>query len=279
MDKISINQRFIEAVNNLLQDKGLTKAGIAANLGVKPAKFSEILNNRMMAGTDMIASLCEQFSYSPIWLLVGEGPMLIPGYLKGRSKPAIALEVLSEPIPEDVQKELKRKVAVKMNTISAKKKNNNTKEEKAAVPCDSPNGLAHPAQSPKEGIPLIPFSAMAGVLKGEQTALEYECEHYVVPAFSGADFLMTVKGNSMMPTYLSGDIVACQRVPMSGLFFQWNKPYVLDTNQGAIIKRIKPGSDKQHVLLVSDNTDYGPFELPYEDIYAVALVIGIIRLE
>ena len=125
-------------------------------------------------------------------------------------------------------------------------------------------------ENPKEGIPLIPFSAMAGALTGEQS---------VVPAFSGADFLMPVKGNSMMPTYISGDIVACQRVPMSGLFFQWNKPYVLDTAQGAIIKRIKPGSDKQHVLIVSDNKEYDPFELPYEDIYAVALVIGIIRLE
>ena len=134
-------------------------------------------------------------------------------------------------------------------------------------------------ENPKEGIPLIPFSAMAGALKGEKTVLEYECERYVVPAFSGADFLMPVKGDSMSPTYLSGDIVACQRVPIRGLFFQWNKPYVLDTAQGAIIKRIKPGSDKQHVLIVSDNKEYDPFELPYEDIYAVALVIGIIRLE
>ena len=139
--------------------------------------------------------------------------------------------------------------------------------------------VAHQTENPKDGIPLIPFSAMAGALTGEQSVLEYECERYVVPAFSGADFLMPVKGNSMMPTYISGDIVACQRVPMSGLFFQWGKPYVLDTAQGAIIKRIKPGSDKQHVLIVSDNKDYDPFELPYEDIYAVALVIGIIRLE
>lgn len=139
--------------------------------------------------------------------------------------------------------------------------------------------VAHQTENPKEGIPLIPFSAMAGALTGEQSALEYECERYVVPAFNGADFLMQVKGNSMMPTYISGDIVACQRVPMSGLFFQWNKPYVLDTAQGAIIKRIKPGFDKQHVLIVSDNKEYDPFELPYEDIYAVALVIGIIRLE
>lgn len=156
-------------------------------------------------------------------------------------------------------------------------KNHQTKIEENAR--EDEKNVAHPAQTPKEGIPLIPFSAMAGALTGEQSVLEYECERYVVPAFSGADFLMPVKGNSMMPTYISGDIVACQRVPMSGLFFQWNKPYVLDTAQGAIIKRIKPGSDKQHVLIVSDNPDYDPFEITYSEIYAVALVIGIIRLE
>lgn len=144
---------------------------------------------------------------------------------------------------------------------------------------ESPLPVAHQTTNPKEGIPLIPFSAMAGALTGEQTALEYECEHYVIPAFKGADFLMPVKGISMQPTFLSGDIVACQRIPMSGLFFQWNKPYVLDTTQGPLLKRIKPGHDKEHIYMVSDNKDYDPFELPYSDIRAVALVIGLIRLE
>lgn len=139
--------------------------------------------------------------------------------------------------------------------------------------------LAHQATTPNEGIPLIPFSAMAGALTGEQSVLEYECERYVVPAFNGADFLIPVRGNSMEPTYFSGDIVACKRVPMTNLFFQWNKPYVLDTSQGALIKRIKPGHDEKHVSIVSDNEKYTPFELPYAEIYAVALVIGIIRLE
>lgn len=144
---------------------------------------------------------------------------------------------------------------------------------------DTNTSIAHQATNNHDGIPLIPFSAMAGALTGENSVLEYECERYIVPAFNGADFLISVKGNSMTPTYISGDIVACQRVPMTSLFFQWNKPYVLDTAQGALIKRIKPGHDKQHILIVSDNEQYDPFELPYSEIYAVALVIGIIRLE
>lgn len=135
------------------------------------------------------------------------------------------------------------------------------------------------ATKPGEGIPLIPVSAMAGALTDEHTVLEYECERYVIPVFRGADFLIPLKGSSMYPKYSSGDIVACKRVAMSDLFFQWNKVYVLDTKQGALIKRIKPGSDKDHILIVSDNKDYDPFELPYSAINAVALVIGVIRLE
>ena len=147
------------------------------------------------------------------------------------------------------------------------------KENKTAIP------TATPAQNNTDGIPLIPFSAMAGALTDERTALEYECERYVVPAFKGADFLMTIKGTSMQPTYNSGDIVACQRVPMTSIFFQWNKPYVLDTAQGPLVKRVKPGSDQNHITLVSDNPDYDPFQLPLEQVNAVALVIGLIRLE
>lgn len=138
---------------------------------------------------------------------------------------------------------------------------------------------AHQTSNPKEGIPLIPLNAMAGALTSSQTILEYDCERYVVPAFKGADFLIPVKGSSMYPKYSSGDIVACQRVPMGNLFFQWNKVYVIDTDQGPLIKRIKPGHDKDHVLIVSDNEKYDPFELPCSSIYAVALVIGVIRLE
>lgn len=147
------------------------------------------------------------------------------------------------------------------------------KGNKTAIP------TATPTQNTTDGIPLIPFSAMAGALTDERTALEYECERYVVPAFKGADFLMTIKGTSMQPTYNSGDIVACQRVPMTSIFFQWNKPYVLDTAQGPLVKRVKPGSDQNHITLVSDNPDYDPFQLPLEQVNAVALVIGLIRLE
>lgn len=130
------------------------------------------------------------------------------------------------------------------------------------------------------GIPLIPINAMAGFGSGECQVLEYECDRYVVPMFKEAEFLITVKGSSMIPKYNSGDIVACKKLALDDLFFQWNKVYVLDTAQGALIKRVK--EDKDHegsVLIVSDNPAYPPFSLCANQIHSIAIVVGVIRLE
>ncbi len=135
------------------------------------------------------------------------------------------------------------------------------------------------AESPTKGIPLIPLSAMAGAFTGDTSVMEYECERYVIPAFRGADFLIQVKGDSMQPTYYSGDLVACERVPLNDIFFQWNKTYVLDTKQGPLIKRIMPGSDEEHIRIISDNSNYPPFELSKDQFNGVALVRGLVRLE
>jgi phage repressor protein C with HTH and peptisase S24 domain len=128
------------------------------------------------------------------------------------------------------------------------------------------------------GIPLIPIGAMAGFGTGETQVMEYECERYVIPAFKDAEFLIQVKGSSMYPKYSSGDIVACRKLPVD-TFFQWSKVYVLDTVQGALIKRVKRGKDNNYLLMVSENEKYEPFELPRSEINSVALVVGVIRLE
>lgn len=83
----------------------------------------------------------------------------------------------------------------------------------------------------------------------------------------------------MYPKYNSGDLVACKKLFINDIFFQWNKVYVLDTEQGALIKRIKKGADNEHITLVSDNPSYDPFELHLSKVYAIALVVGVVRFE
>ena len=129
------------------------------------------------------------------------------------------------------------------------------------------------------GIPLLPVEAVAGVLSGnDMQVMDYECEYYNIPTFKGAEFLIQISGDSMQPKYYSGDIVACKRLPID-TFFQWNRVYVIGSEQGVIIKRVKRGSDEQHITLVSENTDYEPFELPLNKIHSIALVVGVVRAE
>lgn len=135
-------------------------------------------------------------------------------------------------------------------------------------------------QSSTVGIPLIPIEAWAGSLNGEEYSIMLnDCERYIVPSFRNADFLIAVRGDSMVPKYYSGDIVACRKVFLNDLWFQWGKVYIIDTDQGSILKRVKKGSTEETITLVSENPEYEPFELRKDQIYSIALVLGVIRAE
>ena len=117
-----------------------------------------------------------------------------------------------------------------------------------------------------------------GFVSIDHKILEFENEQFVVPVFHDADVLVQVKGDLMYPKYNNGDIVACKSLLLDDLFFQWDKVYVLETAQGSLVKRIKKGKDLDHILLVNENESFEAFELSVSKIFAVALVIGVIRL-
>lgn len=132
----------------------------------------------------------------------------------------------------------------------------------------------------RKEIPLIPINAMAGIIGDKATIREQDIkERYVIPDFQDVDFMVRVKGSSMYPKYNSGDIVAC-RLLRESAFIQWGKVYVLDTiEQGALVKRIRKGPSPDVLLAISDNESYEPFEIPRSEVRALALVVGVVRLE
>ena len=132
-------------------------------------------------------------------------------------------------------------------------------------------------------LPLIPYDAFAGLPAVDNIGIAFkDCEQYYIPDFisRGADFLIRVSGDSMVPQYLNGDLLACTMIK-DVLFFQWGKIYVIDTSQGVLVKRImRIEGDDEHVLLVSENKDkYEPFKFPTSDIRSLAIVVGLIRAE
>ena len=76
MDKALINKRVLAALNYIIERHNVTKTALAEVLDTKPAKFSEILNERMNAGVDIMATICVTYNISAEWLLTGKGSML-----------------------------------------------------------------------------------------------------------------------------------------------------------------------------------------------------------
>lgn len=231
------------------------KRAFAKAVGISPTVVENIVGTRKgKPSYDVLEKVCSNANISAEWLLFGKEKDKMSDMFNIRK------DLTLSSASDDNYKDDKNTIT----TVFTKEKEHTLLQ----VPSNN-----------NEGIPLIPLSAMAGAFTGDTSVMEYECERYVIPAFKGADFLIQVKGDSMQPTYYSGDLVACERVPLNDLFFQWNKTYVLDTKQGPLIKRIMPGSDSEHILIVSDNNNYPPFELSKDQFYDVALVRGIVRLE
>ena len=66
---------------------------------------------------------------------------------------------------------------------------------------------------------------------------------------------------------------------LTDIFFQWGKVYVINTDQGALIKKVEQGTTNESITLVSENEKYKPFEISRRGIYQIAIVIGVIRAE
>ena len=134
----------------------------------------------------------------------------------------------------------------------------------------------------KEGIPLIPLDAVAGFPATDSSFAYMEsCERYIIPEFQdkGADFIIRVSGDSMIPLYYSGDLIACHKIH-DIRFFQWGTVYVLETSQGILVKRIMESTDHDDCILCTSENDtvHRPFLLPKDDIRSMSTIVGLIRI-
>lgn len=136
--------------------------------------------------------------------------------------------------------------------------------------------VATPQKLSHEFRPRIPLDASAGGLSvALESVTERECELMpIIPTLPKYDFTITARGESMMPTIESGDELACRFINDSA-FIQWGRVYVLDTAQGIVVKRIF--EKDENILCRSNNKEYPDFLVSKDDIYHMALVVGLLR--
>ena len=123
---------------------------------------------------------------------------------------------------------------------------------------------------------VIPYGARGGTIGDFLDGVhEYDCEKITSP-IRGADYAMEVTGDSMSPEYPSGSRVLIKKV--NPVFLEWNEVYVLDTPNGAVIKRIRMTEDPDVVECVSINPAYQPYRVPVSFIrgwYRVLMVMSL----
>lgn len=133
-------------------------------------------------------------------------------------------------------------------------------------------------QQTEEGpsVLVIPYGARGGTIGDFVDGVhDYDCEKITSP-IKGADYAMEVTGDSMAPEYPSGSRVLIKKV--DPIFIEWNEVYVLDTPNGAVIKRIRKTEDENIVECVSINPAFQTYTIPRSFVrgwYRVLMVMAL----
>lgn len=129
----------------------------------------------------------------------------------------------------------------------------------------------------QEMVLVIPTGARAGTLADFASSISaYDCERMVTP-IKGADYAIQVTGDSMSPEYPSGSMIIIKKINEKA-FIEWGKTYVLDTENGAVIKMIRKTDDPEVIECVSTNPAYQPFTMNTKYIngwYRVLMVLSL----
>ena len=146
----------------------------------------------------------------------------------------------------------------------------------------NPSNTSAPAPSPSsteeetKRVPLIPFEAQGRQLDGfaRNGVTLAQCETVPTP-FKGAQFAISVRGQSMSPTYPSGCVLFISKNIAD--WVEWGKVYVLDTENGVIVKQLAPsslGNDFVCCKSFNDAPEFAPFDVPKSTIFGIYRVVG-----
>lgn len=125
--------------------------------------------------------------------------------------------------------------------------------------------------------PRLPMAATLGNIKDYLRGKHRdECdEKPVVRQFSHYDFTMLVNSNSMAPYIDTGDVIACAEI---GETIDYGRVYVVDTDGGALIKRVYQAKNSNQLKLASGNNTYQDFLIDKSKIRGLYRVVGLLRV-
>jgi hypothetical protein len=128
-------------------------------------------------------------------------------------------------------------------------------------------------------VPVVPIVYVCDYILNEGN-INLEVQKFTVPIIQqmGADFLVPISGYEL-PSFNYGRYVAVKIAPKN-VFYQWGRVYLLCTSQGVLFKRVMKGQTENEIICSSDEEKKFPsFALPVDDIKALGLVVGVLKIE
>lgn len=229
-------------IKEYIDFKGISNAAFEKSLGMSNGSFGKQLRINGSINSDKLENILKIYDdLSPVWLLTGKGSMLV--------SPSIQTDCC---VPK-------------------------TFHADNYIPQTAPEDLSGISQAQvRDFKPRIPLDAAAGSLSIALSSVsENECELMpIIPTLPEYSFTILARGDSMTPDILSGDELACRFINEKG-FIQWGRIHVLDTAQGVVVKRIFDANDT--IICRSSNSNYPDFSIPKDEIYHLAIVVGLVR--
>lgn len=198
-------------------------------------------------------------------VLIGQGERTVQAWESGQGIPEEKADYLRVLVEQNYAK-----LRTEKDTIPSLP---HQKVETSAHP--SPPSLQEQEEETKR-VPLIPFEARGGQLDGfaRNGVTLAQCETVPTP-FKGAQFAISVRGQSMSPAYPSGCVLFISKNIAD--WVEWGKVYVLDTENGVIVKQLTPstlGNDFVCCKSFNDAPEFAPFDVPKSTIFGIYRVVG-----
>ena len=250
---------IIERIQHILESTGNTVNSLALKSEIDPSNLNKMLDGKQKISDKTIKKISDAFGISLDWLRNGNGQMLVGG-----------LNVIGN------------NDTATQNNSNNNTTNNTTNNYRGCAGADAKAAkeiadMGDRITALEDGndiytIPLLPISAQGGSFNDFVVSVkDSECEKIISP-IKGADFAMSVSGDSMAPEYPSGSQILIKRINEKA-FIDWGRVYVLDTCNGTVIKRLFPSEKEDAVVCKSINPEYPPFEVSFEDVYGVYRVL------
>lgn len=261
---MSIDSTFAQRLEKIMAHLEVNQSGFASRLGYdSPEKISRLLRKSKndkpaMPSFEIVADISNKFDWLNCgWLLTGKGEMILPTH----NKDGIANEERADYYNKRINNEsyVKQSGSISIKNDFSKKYDKKIEEQL---------------------VKLYNMEAVAGLIPTIHEKAEV-LDYMTLPGLPKCDGAFVARGDSMTPVIEKGDILLFSIIHHIDELI-WGQIYLVSFTRGSseynLIKYIDRGDDKKYIRLRSNNPNYHPTDVAWENIRAIAAIRATVRL-